>query len=589
MLERVLFLAVIVALAIGLAFSEFARHGDRKAARALEAEISASLAETRIEAQSALAAIIRPETIETADQSVYLVRVDGNPNGTAFVVDRARGILASAAHVVNGLPVDDPNRRVEIINQYTGAAIPVSAVRKHAGFGSFTKAVEAYQPVRRDTELSRPRVVAVEETPFDAGVIVVNPFDEAGENILGPDLPIASEETLRGMRAGDPIAIIGFPRDRVGGGQLGAKADSRAERGVVAAMIAPVDNIRSARDPAIANLIIHRMATASGNSGSPVLNAVGEVVGIHTHGVNGSDSNGDGLAQRADMLRDLLEPLREETRLAELFRPAWEERLEHWARAGAVLPWSFYESYVIEKDRPDDRRLVSDIDLTANAPFATQDGVVQFSENLQRFVAGASDLNAATGAAGALSARQSAFVIPEKGQYRETTFTVDPDKDTVLYGFDYAVNSANGYCPLTVFWRPVGADKLEVIRNRSTASIRLTAAENDAKRVHVIFKRPTNCDRASRDFLIGYVEWDPADTPAALTASHDRPAIVNAALEGVGNAGGALRQLVTCAVAKPGAIAACEEPEFIEATAVHAREVMRPAVNETATQTPASP
>ncbi|MEM9170873.1 MAG: serine protease [Pseudomonadota bacterium] len=512
------------ALATGLAVSEWARFDQAKTARAREEALRADLSLTRDQADAALSAVIPADVVADADASVYLVMVDGTPAGTAFVVNRERGLLATAAHVVAGVKYDDAARPVEVLNQFSGKRLKVAAGRAHVGFGAFRRAVEAHQPLRGDRPLTRPVAVGVEETPFDVAVLVVDPRDpQTGANILGPALPIAADADLEAMKPGDPIAVLGFPADRVGSGQLPFSADSRAERGVVAALVAPVDTADRPRDPEIANLIIHRMATAGGSSGSPLLNAKGEVVGVHTHGHAGPGSNGDGLAQRADVVRDLLEPLREDTRLATLFRPAWRERLAAWPKAADVLPWSLFMAQTAPETA--EKTLFDDLAADAEPPFEAFSEEAYFSAATKEYLVLAPDLPNDPAArnrrvSGAVTAgTRPAFEIRRSGQYYERWFKADPAKHVTIYAFDYAVNRQAGYCRVDGYWRRKGEEALQLVRGRGAFRLHLAPAAEEPADVQVVFRRAADCDPVSRTFTVGALAWAP-DEPASAEPDH---------------------------------------------------------------------
>lgn len=509
--ERPVLFLLIAGLGVALVATELARRHDAKATQSIAKSALEAATAARTEARAALAAIIAPETLADASSSVYLIIVDGVPRGTAFVLDRDKGLLATAAHTADSLPLDAKDKSVVILNRATRAPIPVIGRKIHGGYGAFRRVVEAYQPIRKSSSIYDPQAAPVRDLAFDAALIRVDPLDPATkQNRLGPNLPLADETDLVELGPGSPIAVIGYPYDTLDSGITPEAAISRAERGVVSAMIAPLDSAAEIENPIVANLIIHRLSTAGGSSGSPLLNANGEVVGLHTHGVESASSNGDGAAQRADVLYDLLSDQREESRLKEIFIPAWSQTLTHWARADAVLPWSFYREYEFPGATPEPQ--VGSIDYAAKPPFRLSIAQNAFGAAASEFRVDAADVAIAAGDPA------GSFRIAEKGQYAAEWVKVDRARNSVLFAYDYSMRQRNAACKITSYMRKKGGERLVVARNRASFEQYLPAtADGGVEEYQVVYRRDADCDPASPSFFSGAISWrDPPTSVASI-------------------------------------------------------------------------
>ena len=519
--ERLFFGAALLLLAGALAFSEAARLSDRSAQTKLAVELEA----TRADADAALSAVIPSETLNEADKSVYMIVTDRTFIGTAFVIDRDRGVLATAAHVADALPLDDDDHQIRAINQFTGKHLKVRIAKKHAGYRAFTRVAERYQPIDADSPVVNPRAIALADYANDAALLIVDPIDvDTGENILGPNLKIAAEEDLYKLRAGDAIAVIGFPSDVLTSGIADKSAASRIERGVVAAMVSPIDLADQSADVAGRNLIVHRMATAPGTSGGPIINGDGEVVGINTHGLSSPFSNGDKMGQRAEVLYDLLSALREEMQIDRVYAPDWRRRLSRWKRARDVIPYTHYYAQRLDRDPTAADLQVGGVDFDAATPFRSQIVDLKFDGARESYTVYAADLAApatlqpagtASGGANRLAAQSTPlFRLPQAGEFREMIFDLPADEQHVLYAFDYAVNTYYGYCPIAIHYREMGKSEMILGRPAGSPSVNIeaTGANGTRKRVQAVFHRP-NCATSS-DFFAGVISWKP-DTPPA--------------------------------------------------------------------------
>lgn len=524
--ERFFFGAALALLAGALALSEAARFRDRDAQEALRADLQTA----RADADAALSAVIPAATLSEADKSVYMIATDRAFIGTAFVIDRDRGVLATAAHVADALPLDDEDHAIRAINQFTGEPLRVRIAKKHAGYGAFTRIAERYQPIDPQSPVANPRAIALADYANDAALLIVDPIDlDTGKNILGPNLPIASEEDLYDLKAGDAIAVIGFPSDMLTAGIADKSAASRIERGVIAAMVSPIDLADQSADVAGRNLIVHRMATAPGTSGGPIINAKGEVVGINTHGLSSPFSNGDKMGQRAEVLYDLLAALREQIQIDSVYAPDWRRRLSRWTKAREVIPYTHYYAQRLGRDPAAAELRVGGLDLDAPTPFRSQIVDLKFDSARESYTLYAADLaapaitqpaqTAGGGGANRISAQSTPlFRLAQAGEFRETVFDLPADETHVIYAFDYAVNTVYGYCPVAIHHREIGKSELILGRPAGSPGVRIeaTGPAGARKRVQAVFHRP-NC-LTSSDFFAGVISWKPEAAPAPAAA-----------------------------------------------------------------------
>jgi len=247
-----------------------------------------------------------PELAEVTAQvarSVYCVmrtRPSGvEAVGTAWVVDREKGLLATNAHVAEEF---EEGQTIVRPRGAKSADLRVESVRAHPAYATFGRQLARYfQAV--GTTSSNPSQRAMQG--FDVALLVIVPEDRAA---LAPDLALLGHEQAMRLSAGSPCATIGFPAEGVGFNPK--QPEHKTHLGNVVAL---TDYFLAAGEPADAQLIHTSMPVAGGQSGSPVVDQRGRVLGLISSAnvVYSRDGRriplaGTTYAQRVDTLQELL-------------------------------------------------------------------------------------------------------------------------------------------------------------------------------------------------------------------------------------------------------------------------------------------
>lgn len=140
-----------------------------------------------------------------------------------------------------------------------------------------------------------PRVTLADDRGFDAEILAADPeIDLAILRIAAGDLPTASIGDSTVLRPGEMVITLGHPW-----GQLAA-----ASFGIVSHLT----TAQTRRSGRLIPVIRIDARLAPGNSGGPLLNAAGEVVGINTLIVGGDQ----GVAMPSAVAREFIGSLKEE-------------------------------------------------------------------------------------------------------------------------------------------------------------------------------------------------------------------------------------------------------------------------------------
>ncbi len=325
---------VVGAILFGVWFAMDAR----ASAAALE---SASLT---VSERAALVELLKPRELKAPEDfakvvartraSVYCVmsQSDGRwmPHGTAWVVDRDKGLLATNAHVAAAISA---GADLILRGGDMQRDIAVKSARPHPGYTAFARLLESAPMNAGGTAL--PSIPAC-----DVAVLAVAAEDAAS---LGPSLPMAPTAATEALGVGAACASVGYPAEAL---QFNPEhPQSKAFQGHVIAIsdffLAPAAVDRDAL------LIQIDLPVAGGASGSPLIDAEGRVAGI----INAGEFSlarealteegrrialpaGSTYAQRVDLLQELLS---DDLHVQQERETAWAGAI-HAAAGNAPLP-----------------------------------------------------------------------------------------------------------------------------------------------------------------------------------------------------------------------------------------------------------
>lgn len=290
------------------------------------------------ELQNELATTVSPETLAEVRDSVYLVLVRGSDGNeiaaaTAWVV--GDGVLATNAHVGEIFYQIESGMQMLVRSPKSPYLTHrVTSVDIHPGYTAFDEAVAEYEPVVLGLwgEIDSPRLVPA----YDVALMYV---DEA-EGLAEP-LPLAPEEELRELLPGMAVAYVGYPTE-----QLSVVDAIRAPNPVTQSsgtLVGITDYFNVRREDNVNHLIQHNLGATGGASGSPIVNAAGEVVAVLSGGNiiitpegRAPSAVGINFAQRADLVQELLDGEADEMIVA--YQQIWAEGLALFENFRSALP-----------------------------------------------------------------------------------------------------------------------------------------------------------------------------------------------------------------------------------------------------------
>lgn len=486
-------LAVALLLAVGAGTAYNFWRGERQAERLDGISIS----------------FLRPEVLRSIEQSVYLVLLDGRPLATAFVNDARCGVFITNAHVAKFF---DPKKKMTVKAPHTGREFEIKAAVEHAAHKAFEDQVERYGPISFQKDRSEKGTGVPILPGYDVALLKTEaecpPTPPEG---LAPALPLASAKELMGLRAGDPVALVGY----AGSGSTTSWGEDeivlpRTLTGSLRAISSFVPTLAGSPTASVEinQALLHSISTVGGMSGSPVINAAGRVIGISYLRIGPLLGTGERVAIRGDVTAELLAG-KDQTRVDEFYRATWAKQLGQFESVDAWAP----------------RRLTRLIEERA-----AQSKKKAIIHEVQRFDARLGDLEDKLEVKFRVNgegAEKTATISRAKHRfYRAPPLALDPKLNHLVVALNYHMTFQGGWCPIAFASRNAASDRFdEEAASISPARLFLKGAATNPAYDFVFFRPDTyrfsngttdTCDSEYNNFKYFVASWEEADEVSAL-------------------------------------------------------------------------
>ena len=249
-------------------------------ADSLESQIKTAKAEAVELASKSFSKAVLSE----AAAAVHLVvKKDGEkliPMATAWTF--APDKLGTNAHVTEALDGLESSYAIVVLPFEAGkdaVIIEIKDVVTHPGYGEF----KLYRDKLGTTGGGKFTTLDI-ISQYDVGIIEIDPATplpidpKTGKPAM---LELASDDELRALTPGTPVALIGFPSEGLKGADTKATAPPTHQFGWISSLM---NVFMGQAEPAQQVLVQHSVPVAGGASGSPLIDRDGNVIGVVTGG-----------------------------------------------------------------------------------------------------------------------------------------------------------------------------------------------------------------------------------------------------------------------------------------------------------------